>query len=170
MVSKLLLAVQENAFAARDQGNPCAEKLIEAYYDIRSGLSFNKTPEIYGAFPTDPYSHTPLGQGAKQPGMTGQVKEEVLTRWGELGVSIEKGCGKFNPRILKADEYSSDGKISFTWCGTPVVYHKTSGEASIEVTTENGKEKIDGKILSKELSQSLFCRTGEIKKIDVNVK
>ena len=170
MVSKLLLAVQENAFAALDQGNPCADKLIEAYYDIRSGLSFNKTPEIYGAFPTDPYSHTPLGQGAKQPGMTGQVKEEVLTRWGELGVSIEKGCGKFNPRILKTDEYSSDGKISFTWCGVPVVYHKTSGEASIEVTTENGKEKIEGKILSKELSQSLFCRTGEIKKIDVNVK
>ena len=169
MVSKLLLAVQENAFAALDQGNPVADKLVEAYYDIRSGLSFNKTPEIYGAFPSDPYSHTPLGQGAKQPGMTGQVKEEVLTRWGELGVSIESGCGKFNPRILKADEYKADGTLSFTWCGTPVVYHKNKGEPSIEVTTESGKERIDGRILSKELSQSLFCRTGEIKKIDVNV-
>ena len=32
----------------------------------------------------DPYSHTPGGAGAKQPGMTGQVKEEVITRLGEL--------------------------------------------------------------------------------------
>ncbi|CAN0044150.1 unnamed protein product, partial [Discosporangium mesarthrocarpum] len=42
------------------------------------------------AFPTDPYSHTNR-HGAQQPGMTGQVKEEIVTRFGELGVRIEGG-------------------------------------------------------------------------------
>ena len=76
MVSKLLLAVQENIFKAQKLGDKeNAAKLIESYYKVRSGLGYNKTPELYGAFPFDPYSHTPSGQGAKQPGMTGQVKE-----------------------------------------------------------------------------------------------
>ena len=39
----------------------------------------------YGAFPTDPYSHTPAHAGAQQPGMTGQVKEELLTRPARVG-------------------------------------------------------------------------------------
>ena len=35
-----------------------------------------KTVRSYGAFPSDPYSHTPAHAGAQQPGMTGQVKED----------------------------------------------------------------------------------------------
>ena len=88
MVSKLLLAVQENFFAALTQGTDeeTCNHLGRLYYRIRKGIGFNKTPDEYGAFPMDPYSHTPKHAGAKQPGMTGQVKEEVLTRFGELGV------------------------------------------------------------------------------------
>ena len=78
MVSKLLLAVQETIIRTRGESSTSA--LMEKYADIRKGLSFNKTPDVYGAFPTDPYSHTPKGQGARQPGMTGMVKEEILTR------------------------------------------------------------------------------------------
>ena len=89
MVSKLLLAVQETILRTRDE--PSTAALIEKYADIRKGQSFNKPPDVYGAFPTDPYSHTPKGQGAKQPGMTGMVKEEILTRQVELGFSIENG-------------------------------------------------------------------------------
>jgi hypothetical protein len=89
MVSKLLLAVQETILRTRNETSTAA--LIETYADIRRGVCFNKSPGIYGAFPTDPYSHTPKGQGAKQPGMTGMVKEEILTRQMELGFSIEEG-------------------------------------------------------------------------------
>ena len=90
MVSKLLLAIQESALeAAKGDNKELTARLTEAYYDVRKGIGFNKTPELYGAFPQDPYSHTPKNQGAKQPGMTGQVKEEVLTRFGELGVILE---------------------------------------------------------------------------------
>ena len=81
--------------------------LAAAYDDIRQGLGFNKPPHVYGAFPTDPYSHTPSGQGAKQPGMTGQVKEEILTRLGELGVTIADGALAFRPTLLRAQEYTS---------------------------------------------------------------
>ena len=43
-------------------------------------MGFKKTesPAEYGAFPDDPYSHTPSFGGARQPGMTGQVKEEKV--------------------------------------------------------------------------------------------
>ncbi len=88
MVAKLLLAAQECYQHAVETGTDTsvAAGLAAAYYDIRQGLGFNKSPAEYGAFPIDPYSHTPMGSGARQPGMTGQVKEEILTRLGELGV------------------------------------------------------------------------------------
>ena len=78
MVSKLLLAVMETVKQAEEAG-ASAEVLAglqAAYYDVREGIGFNKTPEVYGAFPTDPYSHTPGFAGARQPGMTGQVKRK----------------------------------------------------------------------------------------------
>ena len=96
MVSKLLLAVEENFFAAIDQGADDAviRRLGDLYYRVRNGIGFNKTPEEYGAFPADPYSHTPKHGGAKQPGMTGQVKEESV-RFAELGIRVNEGRRTF---------------------------------------------------------------------------
>ncbi len=93
MVSKLLLAVQECFWRAIEENAPNAEieALADIYYRVRAGLEFNKTASEYGAFPTDPYSHTPLGGGARQPGMTGRVKEEILTRLGEWGLRVRGG-------------------------------------------------------------------------------
>ncbi len=61
MVSKLLLAVQEVTLGAVGKGpSPDAfGDLAKYYYRVRSGLGFEKTVAEYGAFPTDPYSHTP---------------------------------------------------------------------------------------------------------------
>ena len=55
------------------------DALADLYLRIRAGIGYEKTVSEYGAFPTDPYSHTPQHMGAQQPGMTGQVKEQVLT-------------------------------------------------------------------------------------------
>jgi hypothetical protein len=62
MVSKLLLAALENLRKAIEQdADPVTVgKLADCYFDIRAGIGFNKTPDNYGAFPTDPYSHTPV--------------------------------------------------------------------------------------------------------------
>lgn len=165
MVSKLLLAVQENIFAAYKQNyKTAAKELAKLYYEVRNGLGFNKTPQLYGAFPADPYSHTPYHKGAKQPGMTGQVKEEILTRWGELGIFVEKGEIFFNPIILRQNEIKSDGTLSFTWCGIPVKYiFDSNAENSISI---DGKTKAGTKIEKTE-AKSLFERKNAIKEIAV---
>ena len=165
MVSKLLLAVQENFFAAVEAGDAAAKDLGTRYYKIRDGLSFNKTPELYGAFPVDPYSHTPSGQGAKQPGMTGQVKEEVITRWGELGMTINKGKLKINPALLLGKEFDADGKLSFTRFGVPFEYELSSGgEVKISVDSNSFGEE-----LNEILSYELFERKGKVKRVKVEI-
>ena len=167
MVSKLLLAVQETVFRAERIAVPknTVKELVDAYYDIRSGLGFNKTPELYGAFPADPYSHTPSGQGTKQPGMTGQVKEEILTRWGELGVHIAEGIASFTPTLLRSSEFFDDGTLCFTWCGTPIIYHRAE-KPGICV---NKTEIREGTSLTAQETNMLFARNGGIAQIDVCV-
>ena len=189
MVSKLLLAVQETVLRARAQGEPAATvgALIDAYYDIRSGLGFNKAPDVYGAFPADPYSHTPAGQGAKQPGMTGQVKEEILARMAELGAFVEGGALYFDPLLLREGELAAEGgafayidvsgqersidlppgSLAYTFCQTPVVYLR-SGEGRIEVACAGGGlRRIDGLRLDPETSGRIFCRDGTVERLTV---
>ncbi len=193
MVSKLLLAVMENFFAAIDAGADSGDlkKLGELYYRVREGIGFNKTPEEYGAFPTDPYSHTPKHSGARQPGMTGQVKEEMLSRFGELGVRINGGVARFEPRLLRAQEFVGEergfdyldvhdewqsipvpaGGLAFSWCQVPVVYVLDDAAANgLVVTLKDGsEERSDTTALSREQSKNLFYRNGEIKQITVSI-
>ena len=169
MCSKLLLAVQENCLEAFKAGDKNAKALEDAYYDVRKGLSFNKSPELYGAFPSDPYSHTPYLQGAKQPGMTGQVKEEVLTRWGELGVDIADGKVSFAPKILKKDEFFDNGTLSFTWCGVEIIYRNTGKESVVIEYNDGTKENFSGSTLPEKETELLFTRSGKIKCITVEV-
>jgi len=126
MVAKLLLAVQEQVFAAHDAGAPELPALCAHYRRVRDGLGWRKTAAEYGAFPADPYSHTPGEGGAQQPGMTGQVKEEILTRWGELGLRVMGGRVRVDPVLLDAAELPADGTLSFTWAGVPYAYRRAS--------------------------------------------
>ena len=189
MVAKLLLAAQENYLLAVERGadQVTIRALAKCYYDIRQGLGFNKSPDVYGAFPTDPYSHTPAGQGAKQPGMTGQVKEEILTRLTELGLFVQNGQIVFNPTLLRKDEFTAQstvfeyidlegrarridlpaGSLAYTFCQTPVVYH-VSDKAGIEVHFSDGRVmEIRGSQLDFETSQHIFKRDGLVGKIVV---
>lgn len=124
MVAKLLLAIQERVFEASRTQAPELEALKAAYGKIREGLGYRKDAGAYGAFPADPYSHTPGEGGAQQPGMTGQVKEEVLTRWGELGLRLEGGMVRFDPVLLEAVEVPPKGVLSFTWARVPYTYRR----------------------------------------------
>ena len=192
MVAKLMLAASERTFAAAELGAPpeVIKQLTERYYTIRRGLGgFNKTPSVYGAFPLDPYSHTPSNSGARQPGMTGQVKEEVLTRFAELGVTVHGGRISFRPLLLRKSEFLrepaelstfdldgnaltvplAEGTLGFTYCQVPIVLHQ-SDKLRIVLTKSSGTEEISGDTLSAEASASLFARTGQIKQIDVWTK
>ena len=191
MVSKLQLAVQECCLKAIEE-NETPEvigRLLEHYYEINEGIGVHKSPTLYGAFPTDAYSHTPAGKGAQQPGMTGQVKEDILSRFGELGVFIKDGVLHFNPCLLRKDEFLTKSKsfeyvnvhfdhktielnedsLAFTFCQIPVIY-QLSEASSIEIFDKQGNSKtINELTLDAKTSQDVFSRNGNVEKLIVNL-
>jgi len=193
MVSKLLLALAENYFGALEDGAPrdAAHRLGELYYRVRAGIGFNKTPGDYGAFPTDPYSHTPKHAGAHQPGMTGQVKEEVLSRFAELGIRIHNGQLAIRPSLLRTREFVDhassfryldvDGNwqtmdlpassLAFTWCQVPFVYVLgDSGDGSMTTELDDGSLPSFGDlVLPADVSADVFARNGRVRKVTVNL-
>ncbi|MFT5153789.1 MAG: hypothetical protein ACI841_003794 [Planctomycetota bacterium] len=185
-VSKLLLATHEALVTARNNSGPC-EALERHYLDLRLGLGTAKSPAAYGAFPTDPYSHTPSFAGAQQPGMTGQVKEDVLARLGELGVLVSEGClalgatgagpldwcpestpfDFIDARGARRQLEVPKGALAFTLYQVPIVLHQ-GGQPGIEVLgTDGDLTHIVGHKLSPETSAALFDRSGSIARIDV---
>ncbi|PWB73923.1 MAG: hypothetical protein C3F07_08750 [Anaerolineales bacterium] len=188
MVSKLLLAVQETIFRTRNESSTKA--LIARYIDIRKGLSFNKSPEVYGAFPTDPYSHTPKAQGAKQPGMTGTVKEEILTRQMELGLTLENGCLVFDPLFFDQAEVCSSpatfnyvskatgdrqtiklatGSVAFTLCQTPILI-QPGEHFEIRVDyMDDSSQIIRSARLDETNSRLIFQRDDAIRQLNVTI-
>ena len=188
MVSKLGLAVAENFHAACD--NEEAPETVSALKDhfqaVRLGVGAEKTPAEYGGFPTDPYSHTPENAGVKQPGMTGQVKEDFLSRFAELGVSYNAGCIDFRTDLLDLGELLEQeehmeffnlqgeldavavpaGAIAFTLCQVPVVY-RAGSEDRVELLLSDGSAiSAPGCQLDKDMTSKVFSRDGEILRID----
>ncbi len=191
MVSKLQLAVMEVCLKAieEEESPETIGRLLEHYYEINEGIGVHKDPSLYGAFPTDPYSHTPAGKGAQQPGMTGQVKEDILSRFGELGVFVKDGKLYFYPCMLRKNEFLSKEEICgyidvngeekqlhlpkdslcFTYCQVPVIY-QLSDNNSMEISfTDGTKKSIDSLVLDKETSAKIFGRTGEVLSISASV-
>jgi len=190
MVSKLLLAVQETLERAvlEQADSATTQALHAAYFDVRAGLGFCKSPAEYGAFPTDPYSHTPAGHGARQPGMTGQVKEEVLTRLGEVGIRVERGRIVVRPTLLRSDEWTrgdtfeyqdlaghwasielAPGSFAVTFCQVPVVVRR-GDRLGIAAHLHDGTvvSGADG-VLDPDTSASVFRREGQVMMIEVHV-
>ena len=139
MVAKLLLAVQEQAFAAADADpdDPAVPALCAHYRRVRDGLGYKRGAAAFGAFPADPYSHTAGEGGAQQPGMTGQVKEEILTRWGELGLRMQHGLARFQPLLLDAAEIPDGGALRFTWRRIPCTWRRGT-QTTLRVRTAAG--------------------------------
>ena len=159
MVSKLLLAVGEcignTGVPTPDSRQTALERLRTHYHAIREGIGSHKTPAEYGSFPFDAYSHTPSMSGVQQPGMTGQVKEDIISRFFELGVLVQDGQITFCP-IMLTDADFRDGELRFSYCGTEIIYRKTGkGTGCVTLTPEQ--------------SQHIFARDGEIKQLIVEL-
>tara|TARA_B110001469_G_scaffold127820_1_gene150857 strand:+ start:31668 stop:35141 length:3474 start_codon:yes stop_codon:yes gene_type:complete len=192
MVSKLQLAVLETCNSAFESEADAGDvgNLLDHYYEINAGIGVHKSPKLYGAFPTDAYSHTPAGKGAQQPGMTGQVKEDILSRFGELGVVVSEGKLGFNPRLLRANEFLkesnifhyiaiptkkdsilvSEGSLCFTYCQVPIIY-TIAEEDSLTVDFSNGTTKTFNTLsLDTEISEQVFNRNGEVTQLNVHIK
>jgi hypothetical protein len=193
MVSKLMLAVEENFFTCIEQeaSKELTERIACLYYQVRDGIGFNKTPQEYGAFPMDPYSHTPKHAGAQQPGMTGQVKEEILSRFGELGIRVKEGNVAFITNLLQSCEFIEESTsfryldvdnnwqeiivpamgLAFTWCQVPIVYQLNDDvEPSLMVTFKDGTQQAFSQLsLPAEESSQLFLRTGQIQQLTLTL-
>ncbi|MYA82086.1 MAG: hypothetical protein F4155_08405 [Acidimicrobiales bacterium] len=190
MVMKLLVAIQRQITTAVDSGadGDMVNRLIDHYRRIRSGLGFLKSAGEHGAFPLEPYSHTPADAGAQQPGMTGAAKDGILLRWGELGVQVRNGRVRFRPVLLDADEFLqapkswaplgpddqqsqlSAGTLGFTYCGVPVIYRLAEGRPSLVVTAGDGASVVAGDELDADMSELLFSRSGAITSIEASVE
>jgi hypothetical protein len=173
MVAKLLLAVQERTIEVtrHERDSPVARRLEQAYRRIRDGLGFRKEPAVYGAFPTDCYSHTPAHAGAQQPGMTGQVKEEVLTRMAELGLRIGDGRIGLGPALLLPEELwrADDGGTAgytFTICATPVRVVRGDADRVRIVRDDGAGVERSGCMLTAEESAELFDRRATIAMVE----
>jgi len=189
MVSKLLLAVQEVLDRAGRAGEDpsLVERLRNHYHDIREGIGVHKPPDRYGAIPTDPYSHTPGFAGVQQPGMTGQVKEDLITRFGEMGAAVEGGelrflrhlvsrteflpqAGTFHFYGLQGESCSLDlarGTMAFTICQTPVVAHQAGPPRIVIARAGASPLTLEGLSLDAATSAAIFERTGAVQRLDV---
>lgn len=192
MVSKLLLAAQECFFRGVEEnaGLALISRIKDHYYEIKAGIGLNKSPELYGAFPTDAYSHTPGHAGAQQPGMTGQVKEDFLSRMRELGIHFRNGELSFRPELMNPAEFLNEehtfnyfglsgekkeltlkkGEMAFTFCQVPVVYKLGSADQITITFSDSKKLDIRQHVLDQSVSSKIFCRSGEVILIEVSFK
>ena len=189
MVSKLRYAVQEiYHLASKEHGNSNTTSAILAFYRmICDGIGVHKSPRDYGAFPTDPYSHTPLSRGAQQPGMTGQVKEDVICRMRELGVFYDHGTIQFVPNMVSRTDFLhhkrtiefqsirgelqhislDEGTLFFSICQTPIRY-ALADTTEVTIYWSNGNVQSSATLLLPPIvSSSILARTGDITLIHV---
>ena len=120
--------------------------------------------------------------------MTGQVKEDIISRFGELGLLIKNGIISFNPSLIKKEEFLTEknsftyydiqgnenssnlepGSLAFTFCQVPVIIRKATSNSIMLL--KNGLTDVSKKLsLSADESKSIFERNGEIELIEVNV-
>jgi hypothetical protein len=122
--------------------------------------------------------------------MTGQVKEDILSRLKELGLKVEDGTIAFSDHMLNWEEEavikeeqfefiqldgSSQeitvpvGGLLFSFCQIPIVYTKKGAKGTeIKVSFKDGKsELIKGNVVSSEICEAVFKRKGTVSSIHV---
>jgi hypothetical protein len=121
--------------------------------------------------------------------MTGSVKEEILTRQMELGISIEDGHLAFDFLLLDRQEFltipsvfsywSVDGQqqqieleagsLAYSICQVPIIL-QASNEMCIGVhLTDGSTQQIEGHVLDSVNSRHIFRRDGMIHHLVVSV-
>ena len=122
--------------------------------------------------------------------MTGQVKEDILSRFGELGVFVSDGKLLFYPSLLRKEEFLKEpvafryidvdkkekeievdkGSLCFTYCQIPIIY-KLSEKEGLKVSFHQGPAlEFSDLYIDSETSKKVFERTGEISQIVVSIK
>ncbi len=171
MVAKLLLAIQEvySDASDRDVDPELRAATARAYRRVRAGLGFVKDPVSYGAIPTDCYSHTPAHGGAQQPGMTGQVKEEILTRFGELGLRVIGGRVVLAPGLLGPEDVfpgPAGRPARLQLCGVPMTITEGEEDRVTVLRTDGTTIATSGLVVSADASADVFARRGAVAAVE----
>ncbi|MBU0954581.1 MAG: hypothetical protein KKI09_04050 [Spirochaetes bacterium] len=174
--------------ASLDAENTVLAGIDKAYMMVREGIGYRKSVAEWGAFPFDPYSHTPKSGGAQQPGMTGQVKEELLTRYAEFGLAIVDGCIQVLPTSLLDGEFLHEarlfeyvdaagkpsslqvfaGEAACTLAQVPFVRDSIHGTVRVTVRLQDGAVLEFGSVLSRDVSTAIFNRDNYVVSVKVS--
>ena len=121
--------------------------------------------------------------------MTGQVKEQVLTRFGELGVEVHEGRVQFEPRLVPRSELVraptrarfvgvddgdielelGPGSLAFTYCQVPVIYRE-GDVPTIELEHIDGhRDLVPGTVLDRSTSAAILGRRGGYRRVTVTI-
>ncbi len=164
--AKFALAVLETAIRTHMESKDVA-KVYDAYREVTKGFIYRKTPKECSAIPIEPYSHTSFNGTSEQPGMTGQVKESVIMRRGELGVVVNDGCLSFLPYFVAGEEFDENGEICFSVCGTSVKYIKNNGMGMKITFADNTVLTCAEEKLPAEISKAIFVRDGSVLSVEI---
>ncbi len=162
--AKFALGILETAQNAILKGEDITE-IYKAYNKLLEGFIYRKTPEECSAIPIEPYSHTSFNNKSEQPGMTGQVKESVIMRRGEMGVRVLDGKISFEEKFLRPDEFLENNEINFTCYGVKCVYKKSTKKGIVI----NGTDKFNSYTINEAVSEKIFNRTNEIELIEIYI-
>lgn len=121
--------------------------------------------------------------------MTGQVKEDILSRFIEMGVRVNEGQIIFEPSMLDPNEFCETeseliywnfatkqletivlepGSFGFTFCGVPIIYRAT-GTAGMRVCSSDGQtDSSEEFVLNADQCDALFARNGKITRIELD--
>ena len=119
--------------------------------------------------------------------MTGQVKEDIIARWGELGILVRQGAIRFHPILLRREEFLSEargfvfldvhgekitldlgeGSLGFTYCQLPVIYHLSEEPRMVLHHRDGTSRSLPGLVLDLETSRHIFERSGMWVRLDV---
>jgi hypothetical protein len=115
------------------------------------------------------------------------VKEDVISRFGELGVTIKGGEIHFCPGLLRRDEFVTartefdfydvggvrqrmllkPGELAFTYCQVPVVFRLARVNSLIVVLMNGARKNAEQLRLDPTTSREIFQRTGKVARIEV---
>jgi hypothetical protein len=101
--------------------------------------------------------------------MTGQVKEEILARFGELGLRVTDGRLLLAPGLLGADEVlhpdNQSRSAELTVCAVPVRIEAGTRDSVTVERADGTSETLDGLELDAERSREVFARSGTITRV-----
>lgn len=117
--------------------------------------------------------------------MTGQVKEDLLSRFAEIGAHVNDGTLRFRFELFDTDELLTEARdftyynvagerqtigiprdsFAFTICQVPVICQVADGNRIVVTQSNSESTSSDGLQLDRSVSESIFARDGQVSEI-----